>query len=229
MRRDLDNKLAASQKVKTSISHNIEQRLLEENTDNYYDGSMRNWTLLHKHVYALQSYCKKYMNGKIPPRHELMDTLDAALEECQLENTRVCQAKPAKYRDFPSKNLLERYGVQFPNRDLGKELHNNKHTCCASDTPVAADFSRLLPENELEEAEQLEISIRESLRSNSSRLQQSHANVAPPMLSDSIINDKVQETTGNESATISRPSLHEPGTEDKTEAAELLLSLANIN
>ena len=173
LRRDLDNKLSASQKVKTSISHNIEQRLLEENTDNYYDGSMKNWTLLPKHVYALQSYGKKYMNGKIPPRHELMDTLDAALEECQLENTRVCQAKPAKYRDFPSKNLLERYGVQFPNRDLGKELHNNKHTCCASDTPVAADFSRLLPENELEEAEQLEISIRESLRSNSSRLQQS--------------------------------------------------------
>ena len=86
LRRDLDNKLAASRKVKASISHSIEQQLLEENSDNYYEGSVKNWTLLRKHVYALQSYSKKYMNGKIPPRHQL-----AGLD---------------KRRFFPKKNLL---------------------------------------------------------------------------------------------------------------------------
>lgn len=205
LRRDLDSKLTASRKVKASLSHNIEQQLLEENSDNYYEGNIKNWTLLRKHVYALQSYCKKYMNGKIPPRHELMETLDAALEECQLENTRVCQAKPAKYRNFTSKDLLERHGVEFPKKpDPSKELHNSKYKCCPSKTPVA-DFSRLLPENELEEAEQLEISIRESLRSNSHRRQDSpHTNAAPRMSSDCI--HEVQEITRSESATISRPN-----------------------
>ena len=53
LRRDLDNKLAASRKVKASISHSIEQQLLDENSDNYYEGSVKNWTLLCKHVYAL--------------------------------------------------------------------------------------------------------------------------------------------------------------------------------
>ena len=158
LRRDLDNKLAASRNVKASISHSIEQQLLEENSDNYYEGSVKTWTLLRKHVYALQSYSKKYMNGKIPPRHQLVETLDAALEECQLENTRVCQAKPVKDRNFPSKNLLERHGVEFPKKDLDStKIQGNEYKCSSS-------FSRLLPENELEEAEQLEISIRESLR-----------------------------------------------------------------
>ena len=58
------------------------------------------------------------MNGKIPPRHELMETLDAALEECQVENTRVCEAKPAKYRKFTSKDPLERHGVEFPKSQI---------------------------------------------------------------------------------------------------------------
>ena len=37
------------------------------------------------------------MDGKIPPRHQIMETLDAALEESWQENSRTCQAKPAKY------------------------------------------------------------------------------------------------------------------------------------
>lgn len=143
-----------------------------------------------------------------------METLDAALEECQLENTRVCQAKPAKYRNFTSKDLLERHGVEFPKKpDRSKELHNSKYKCCPSKTPVAG-FSRLLPENELEEAEQLEISIRESLRSNSHRRQHSpYTNAAPRMSSDCI--NEVQEITRSESATISRPndSVDEPITQ----------------
>ena len=35
LRRDLDNKLAASRKVKSSISYNIEKQLLEENSGDY--------------------------------------------------------------------------------------------------------------------------------------------------------------------------------------------------
>ena len=49
LRRDLDNKLAAFRKVKSTISYNIEQQLLEENSGDYYEGSLKNWT---KHVYA---------------------------------------------------------------------------------------------------------------------------------------------------------------------------------
>ena len=206
LRRDLDNKLAASRKVKASISHSIEQQLLEENSDNYYEGSVKNWTLLRKHVYALQSYSKKYMNGKIPPRHQLVETLDAALDECQLENTRVCQAKPVKDRNFPSKNLLERHGVEFPKKDLDStKIQGNEYKCSSS-------FSRLLPENELEEAEQLEISIRESLRSNNLRGQCSNAYVAPQMSGDDSINE-VQEITRSEHSTISRPIELEPITQ----------------
>ena len=97
------------------------------------------------------------MDGKIPPPHQIIETLGAALEESWQENSRICQAKPAKYRNFPSKNLLQKHDIEFPKRNIS--------TCCSSnsDTPVVADFSRLLPENEFEEAEQLEISIRESV------------------------------------------------------------------
>ena len=180
LRRDLDSKLKASQKVKTSINHNIEQQLLEENNDNYYEGGIKNWTLLRKHVYALQSYCKKSMNGKIPPRHQLMETLDEALEECQ-ENTRSVynQARPRKHRSFTSKDLLEKHGVEFPKKTHSTEQCSDETDCFPSNTPVSADFSRLLPENEFEEAEQLNICIRESIRTNSNRGQVGQRQFSP--------------------------------------------------
>jgi hypothetical protein len=51
LRRDLDSKLKASQKVKTSINHNIERQLLEENNDNYYEGGR----LYYENRYMLYS------------------------------------------------------------------------------------------------------------------------------------------------------------------------------
>ena len=72
MRKDFESKINASQKVKTSISNTIESQLLEENNDTYYEDGIKNWTLLRKHVHALQSYSKKNLNGKIPPKHQLL-------------------------------------------------------------------------------------------------------------------------------------------------------------
>ena len=81
MRKDLEGKKSASKKVTTSIHNRIETDLLGENNTAYYQNGVKNWTLLRRHVYALQCYSKKYLEDKIPPKHELLETLEEALEE----------------------------------------------------------------------------------------------------------------------------------------------------
>ena len=75
MRIDLESKKSASKKVTTSIHNRIETDLLGENNTAYQNG-VKNWTLLRKHVYALQCYSKKYLNGEIPLKHKLLETLE---------------------------------------------------------------------------------------------------------------------------------------------------------
>ena len=70
MRKDLESQKSASKK------HLIETDLLGENNAAYYQNDVENWTLLRKHVYALQCY----INDKIPPKHELFETLEEAFE-----------------------------------------------------------------------------------------------------------------------------------------------------
>ena len=70
MRKDLESK-NAPKKLLTSIHNRIETDLLGENNTAYYQNDVENLTLLRKHVYALQCYFKKYINGKIPPKYEL--------------------------------------------------------------------------------------------------------------------------------------------------------------
>ena len=92
MPKDLERKKSASKKVTTSIHNRIETDLLGANITAYYQNGVKNWTLLRKHVYALQCYSKKYLNGKIPPKHELLETLEELEEFSPIE--RAKQAKP---------------------------------------------------------------------------------------------------------------------------------------
>ena len=154
MRKDLESKISASKKVTTSIHNRIENELLQENNEAYYESGVKNWTLVRKHVYALQCYSQKYLNGKIPPKHELLETLEEALEEfspVERMKSLVHQAKPRKKREFASKSLLEGYGVEFPVGPRPKDSIS-RSDCNASN--YSRDYSRLIPENEAEEEAQ---------------------------------------------------------------------------
>ena len=101
----------------------------------------------------MQCYSQKYLNGKIPPKHELLETLEEALEEfspVERMKSLVHQAKPRKKREFASKSLLEGYaGVEFPVGPRPKDSIS-RSACNASN--YSRDYSRLIPaENEAEE------------------------------------------------------------------------------
>ena len=80
MRKDLESKKNAPKKLLTSIHNRIETDLFGENNTAYHQNDVENLTLLKKHVYPWHCYIKKYLNGKIPPKHELFETLEEALE-----------------------------------------------------------------------------------------------------------------------------------------------------
>ena len=170
MQKDLESKINASKKVTTSVHCRIENELLQENKMAYYECGVKNWSLIGKHVYALQCYSKKYPNGKIPPKHELLHTLEQAIQEFSPAVDQVKsvgrQAQPRKQREFAGKSLLEEHGVEFPERPMSKgNMSRLAHGSCY---PMpTSNYSRLLPENEAEGKAQFNLCIRESLREDS--------------------------------------------------------------
>ena len=230
MRKDLDGKKSASKKV-TSIHNRIETDLLGENNTAYYQNGVKNWTLLRKHVYALQCYSKKYLNGKIPPKHELLETLEEALEEFS-PIERAKQAKPRKHREFASKSLLEEHGVEFPRgpRPLSacnESLKNLNYSTSAT------NYSHLVPENEAEEEAQITFCIRKSLREKTTMPSTStadhrallHEDNEPTQsveclsFTDTFNSDNSHNINVNETVVTSS---------EDNETAELLLSLSRL-
>ena len=65
--------------MKESLSRRIEVDLFQINGDEYMHYGQKNWTLLHKHVHAVEQYCKTVLNGKIPGKRDLKEILKKAL------------------------------------------------------------------------------------------------------------------------------------------------------
>ena len=49
----------------------IESDLIQSNKDTYNVNGIKNWSLLRKHVYLVQEYCKKNLGGKIPAKQDV--------------------------------------------------------------------------------------------------------------------------------------------------------------
>ena len=165
MEQDLTNKEKSLNKLNESLPNRIERDLMEENANRYFEGGVKKWTLLRKHVYLVEKYCKDNFRGKIPAKHNVSNILSVALQgktmdgnerqSLQVKQARLCGSTST--RRNPAKHLLEDNGITFP-------LDDN---CKASTSPIGCDDEntvyRCAPANENEEQEQLRMVLQQSM------------------------------------------------------------------
>jgi hypothetical protein len=145
--------------MKEKVNNRIESDLFQVNKTAYLVNGNKNWSLLRKHVYLVEEYCKKNLGGKIPGKQNIETILEKALtnddQTCTLSFYRSKQSGSRK-RENPTKPWLERRGIEFPSPPRK-----------SSTSTTEKEPSRILytaPKDVNEEAEQLAIVIRESLR-----------------------------------------------------------------
>ena len=115
---ELENKKAACRSVKEPLSRRIEADLFEENIDEYMYYGQKNWTLLRKHVHAVEQYCKNEYNGKRPAKKDIKFVLRKALEGSRSVNPSTIRAR--QRHENTAKHVLERRSFQgkLTNEDL---------------------------------------------------------------------------------------------------------------
>ena len=113
----------------------IEAELMQVNGDQYTYFGYKNWTLLCKHVYAVEQYCKREFNGKIPVKKDMKTVLAKALNSCESFQLKPSVVRSNQRHENPTKQVLEKYGVEFPSP-------SDQPVQSAKQTP-AADVSSL--------------------------------------------------------------------------------------
>jgi len=162
LRSEFDNKRMAVETMNDKVTNKIESELFQANRENYLVHGNKNWSLLRKHVYLVEQYSKKHFGGKIPAKEDVTAVLKKALDSSYGElscTTNMSRSKQKRNReDNPAKSALERRGIKFPRQ--------SSQDCRAETEEVNKPSSILYtaPKDEKEEAEQLAIVMRESLR-----------------------------------------------------------------
>ena len=162
LERELNLKETTTKKLSESLGKKIETTLMHENGNKYIEGGIKKWSLLRKHVFIVEKYCKKHFNGSIPPKHKLSDIINVALEDYTPEHkTGQTITRVKTTRANPAKNVLEVQGISFP--DI------NVNECSSSTSHASANLAyRCAPSNKDEEQEQLSMVLKQSmLESNS--------------------------------------------------------------
>ena len=158
---ELESKKSAVERMKDKVQNRIESDLFEVNKAAYLVNGTKHWSLLRKHVYLVEEYCKKNFRGKIPGKQDIRNILEKALTDNNSGSLAFSRSKQggSRKRENPAKPSLERYGVEFP---------SSKHACnSSSDGAISSQILYTAPRNKGEEAEQLAMVIRESLREQS--------------------------------------------------------------
>lgn len=76
MERETQLKRETARKINQSLSQQIEQTILEENSSAYNtDEGLQNWSLLHKHMHNVENHCKINSEMKLPPVHKISNIL----------------------------------------------------------------------------------------------------------------------------------------------------------
>ena len=156
---ELENKKAATNASKDSLSRKIERDLFQtKKTDCLVNGN-KNWSLLRKHVYAVEKYCKVHFEGRLPARQDISKILTNALSENNSLSYHRTKRSREQKRGNPFKHQLQNFGVQFPAAE----------DCIYSPPKKTEKVSSLLattPTNQQEETEQLAFVMKESLRNH---------------------------------------------------------------
>ena len=104
---ELDNKKSAIAKSKGTLCSKVECALFQA-------------SLLRKHVFAVEKYCKQHLEGRLPAKQDISKILESALSEdtsssLRYHRAKQCQSGKRKH-DTPFKPQLEKYGIQFPDK-----------------------------------------------------------------------------------------------------------------
>ena len=154
---ELRNRRSALRSMKESVSSQIENKLLRENSSEYHVGNYRNWSLLRRHVHLVETYCKKNFGGKIPPKQNLSDILRFAETDEQRQSA-LAHSKRRRVRENPAKSVLEReHGVCFPDTSVPTKS-SSVMSCINADI----ELLRCEPRTQEEEDAQLDLAIKAS-------------------------------------------------------------------
>ena len=161
---ELENKKSAISKSTDTLSSKIECDLFQAKKEDYLINGQKNWSLLRKHVYAVQQYCKQNFGGRLPAKQHISGILTNALSDVSSSGNTYHRAKQSggRKRENPFIPQLEKYGIQFPKRpDECPSSPRSKKDCLSSVRATA-------PEDKAQEIAQLEMGLRESLRNTHS-------------------------------------------------------------
>ena len=148
---ELQNKKNAAENVRSSIVNRLENEIMA--IDKHFERGQKP-SLLRKHVFLLESYCKKNLNGKIPPRHQIMSCLHEAVNAAETGSTStMSRVKKRTCRENPFKECRENQGIVFPTSSQNKPSGAN-----------ASDLYRTAPLTKSEEEEQLKMALSISAR-----------------------------------------------------------------
>ena len=141
-----------------TVSRKIESELFRFKKADYLLNGDKNWSPLRKHVYAIEQYCRQYFGDRLPARHDISKRLANALADnySSLSYHRSKESLQRKRKNL-FKSQLQSFGVQFPAPDESLPSPPWEKTL----PPILATA----PTNAKEETEQLELVMRESLRS----------------------------------------------------------------
>ena len=127
---DYNSKLSAYKTVEDSFARKIEADIVASNPDRYIVNGVKNWALLNKHLALLHKRC----NGKLPPRHSVVNLLKVAVEEHELKNTAI--ARQRKICE-PEKHILDdEYAIRFP-----RSSPSTARACSSSSFPGSSLLS----------------------------------------------------------------------------------------
>ena len=152
---ELENRKAACKSVKESLARQIEADVFEVNSDGYMFYGQKNWSLLRKHVHAVEQYCKCQYNGKLPGKKDLKFVLKKALEGSSLfANPSSIRAR--QRHENPAISVLETCGIKF----LSASRVGSSSSCSFSS--ATASYEHCIPASKEEEDAQVQTALIES-------------------------------------------------------------------
>ena len=222
---ELENKKAACRSVKESLSRRIEADLFEENIDEYMYYGQKNWTLLRKHVHAVEQYCKNEYNGKRPAKKDIKFVLRKAPEGSRSVNPSTIRAR--QRHENTAKHVLERRGVQFP---TATPSHASSSCTVTPSSLASAEsvnkgaslYRRCIPFSKEEEEAQIQTALIESRFNISVKPSEQSIDTCPNMEKTCPNMEECTNSSGENS--VDRDESDSSDNDDQ-DAANILLSL----
>ena len=103
---EFESKKSAVERMRDKVQNRIESDLFEVNEVAYLVNGYKNWSLLRKHVYLVEEYCKKNFRGKIPGKQDSGNILEKVLTDNNLGSLAVSrsQQRGSRKRENPAKD-----------------------------------------------------------------------------------------------------------------------------